>query len=50
MWKAINLANRSGCAKFDLGRVQSEDNELATYKRHWGTQNLPIAYLRIPEK
>lgn len=44
-WKAIEIANDSGCEIFDLGRTDLSKKGLLEYKMRWGSKLVPLCYL-----
>ena len=48
MWKAIQQAQERGYKRFDFGRTSPTNKGLMRYKSQWGTEDLPLNYLRLP--
>ena len=48
MWKAIRMAQQRGCRTFDFGRANCTNQGLARYKTRWGTRNMSLHYLNVP--
>ncbi len=46
-WKAIQEAKERGILAFDLGRSDSADHGLITFKDRWGTTRSTLAYRRF---
>jgi hypothetical protein len=49
LWQAIRQAKDKGCTSFDLGRASAVNKGLNQYKGRWGTQPIPLHYLRTPK-
>jgi lipid II:glycine glycyltransferase (peptidoglycan interpeptide bridge formation enzyme) len=49
-WKAIQDAKHNGIAKYDLGRSETDNAGLITFKENWGAVNVPLHYYRIPPR
>jgi len=47
-WTAIQEAKTDGCREFDLGRSESDNLGLITFKDHWGASRSELAYWRYP--
>ena len=47
-WKAIQEAKQEGLEEFDLGRSNSDNPGLVTFKDHWGTTRSTLTYFRYP--
>jgi len=45
-WNAIEEAERNGFEEFDLGRSDSDNPTLATFKARWGASRSSLAYAR----
>jgi CelD/BcsL family acetyltransferase involved in cellulose biosynthesis len=45
-WKTIQEARATGCRSFDLGRCDTDNPGLATFKERWGARRSEIAYWR----
>ncbi len=46
LWTAIQEAKRGGMSVFDLGRSDSDDQGLITFKERWGAERASLTYLR----
>jgi Acetyltransferase (GNAT) domain len=49
-WKAIQDAKQNGLLKFDLGRSESDNSGLVSFKENWGAVSLPLDYYRLPAR
>jgi hypothetical protein len=49
-WKAIQDAKREGAAKFDLGRSETGNSGLVSFKENWGAVSVPLDYYRLPAR
>jgi CelD/BcsL family acetyltransferase involved in cellulose biosynthesis len=49
-WKAIQDAKQNGLLKFDLGRSESDNSGLVSFKENWGSVSLPLDYYRLPAR
>ena len=47
-WKAIQDAKGSGAEKYDLGRSESDNAGLVSFKENWGAVSSPLHYYRLP--
>jgi len=47
-WKAIQNAKRDGLRTYDLGRSESDNSGLITFKQNWGATSAPLDYYRLP--
>ncbi|HEY3129424.1 MAG TPA: GNAT family N-acetyltransferase [Acidobacteriota bacterium] len=47
-WKAIQQAKELGSVEFDMGRSDSDNQGLITFKDHWGTRRSVVTYYRYP--
>jgi hypothetical protein len=47
-WRAIQFGKENGCATFDLGRSDVQDQGLVTFKDRLGAKREPLTYLRFP--
>ena len=47
LWNAIEAARAAGCMMFDLGRCDTDNPGLATFKERWGAVRSEIAYWRF---
>jgi hypothetical protein len=47
-WKAIQDAKRAGHRKFDLGRSETDNPGLISFKENWGAISAPLYYYRQP--
>ncbi len=48
-WKAIKLAWQEGYKMFDFGRTASDNKGLMDFKRRWGTQEVDLPQVFLPE-
>jgi lipid II:glycine glycyltransferase (peptidoglycan interpeptide bridge formation enzyme) len=49
-WRAIQDAKRIGALEFDLGRSETDNHGLITFKENWGAVSMPLAYYRLPAR
>lgn len=47
-WKAIQEAKEAGLEALDLGRSDSDNAGLISFKEHWSAKRLPLTYCRYP--
>ena len=47
-WKAIQNAKRDGLRTYDLGRSETDNSGLLTFKQNWGAVSTPLDYYRLP--
>lgn len=47
-WRAIQEAKQEGLEEFDLGRSDSDQTGLITFKDHWGSSRSTLTYFRYP--
>lgn len=47
-WKAIQDGKRNGVEYYDLGRSESGNPGLITFKENWGAKSYPLLYYRLP--
>ena len=47
-WNAIQHAKRAGHRKFDLGRSETDNHGLISFKENWGATSVPLHYYRQP--
>jgi len=47
-WKAIQNAKRAGHRTFDLGRSETDNLGLISFKENWGATSIPLDYYRQP--
>jgi hypothetical protein len=47
-WKAIQDAKHAGHRKFDLGRSETDNSGLISFKENWGATSVPLHYYRQP--
>lgn len=47
VWEAIRWGAEHGYAELDFGRTESEHEGLRTFKRAWGSRELPLAYTTL---
>ena len=50
LWNAIQEAKRNGAREFDLGRTDSDNLGLITFKNRWGASRSQLAYWRYPAR
>lgn len=48
LWKAIEASKGAGAEEFDLGRSEDYAEGLLTFKDHWTSSRLDLAYWRYP--
>jgi CelD/BcsL family acetyltransferase involved in cellulose biosynthesis len=48
MWRAIQEAKNDGLLEFDMGRTDSSNEGLLTFKDRWGGARSTLTYLRYP--
>jgi hypothetical protein len=48
LWTAIQEAKKAGCREFDLGRSDSDNPGLITFKDRWGSTRSQLTYWRNP--
>jgi CelD/BcsL family acetyltransferase involved in cellulose biosynthesis len=49
-WKTIQGAKAAGLETLDLGRSDSSNKGLITFKEHWGAIRSPLSYWRYPNR
>ena len=49
-WKAIQGAKQNGVLKYDLGRSESDNSGLVSFKKNWGAVSQPLDYYRLPAR
>jgi hypothetical protein len=49
-WRAIQDAKQNGILKYDLGRSESNNSGLVTFKENWGAVSVPLDYYRLPAR
>ena len=49
-WKAIQGAKQNGVLKYDLGRSESDNSGLVSFKENWGAVSQPLDYYRLPAR
>ena len=49
-WHAIQEGKRNGAREFDLGRSDSDNPGLITFKEHWGATRSQLTYWRYPAR
>lgn len=49
-WRSIQDAKKIGLLKFDLGRSETDNRGLITFKENWGAVSMPLAYYRLPAR
>jgi CelD/BcsL family acetyltransferase involved in cellulose biosynthesis len=47
-WRAIQDAKVAGMSEFDLGRSDTDNLGLVTFKEHWAAQRIELNYWRYP--
>src|SRR6202022_1783161 len=47
-WKAIQDAKLAGHRTFDLGRSETDNPGLVSFKEKWGAASSPLHYYRLP--
>jgi hypothetical protein len=50
LWTTIQQAKAAGYEKFDLGRSDSRNKGLTTFKEHWGGIRFSLSYWRYPNR
>lgn len=48
LWKTIEESKREGAEEFDLGRSESENEKLISFKNHWAQRPTQLVYWRFP--
>ena len=49
-WKAIQEAKANGIEELDMGRSDTDNPGLVTFKEHWGAERSTVNYWRYPAK
>lgn len=49
-WRAIQDAKKDGLTQFDLGRSDSQNHGLVSFKENWGAVSVPLDYYRLPAR
>ena len=49
-WRAIQDAKKDGLSRFDLGRSETDNHGLITFKENWGAASMPLDYYRLPAR
>ena len=49
-WKVIQDAKENGVQRFDLGRSDTDNTGLITFKDRWGSQRTELTYWRLPSE
>jgi hypothetical protein len=49
-WNAIQDAKDKGCEEFEMGRSDTRNRGLITFKEHWGAIGAELSYWRYPHK
>jgi CelD/BcsL family acetyltransferase involved in cellulose biosynthesis len=49
-WRAIQDAKKNGLLKYDLGRSETDNSGLVTFKENWGAVSMPLDYYRLPAR
>jgi hypothetical protein len=49
-WRAIQDAKKDGILKFDLGRSETDNRGLISFKENWGAVSTPLSYYRLPAR
>jgi len=47
-WNAIKEAKANGIEELDMGRSDTDNPGLVTFKEHWGAQRSTVNYWRYP--
>lgn len=50
LWKAIQEAKDKGCEEFEMGRSDSDNPGLVSFKEHWGTVGTKLSYWTYPHQ
>ena len=50
LWEGIRRAKQKGMRLFDLGRVSTENQGLADFKRRWGAEEITLNYYYWPAR
>lgn len=48
LWKTIEESKKEGAEEFDLGRSESENEKLISFKNHWAQRPTQLVYWRFP--
>lgn len=48
LWRTIQSAKEQGCEELDMGRSESENLGLSTFKERWGAKRTESGYFRYP--
>ena len=48
IWKALELACQDSYRYYNFGRTQPENQPLATFKKHWGSEETTLPYYYYP--
>ena len=49
-WKAIQEAKANGIEELDMGRSDTDNQGLVTFKEHWGAKRSTVTYWRYPAR
>jgi hypothetical protein len=49
-WRAIQDAKRAGNLTFDMGRSETDNPGLVSFKENWGAISVPLDYYRLPAR
>jgi len=47
-WETIQASKTGGCAEFDLGRSECDNEKLIAFKNHWTREHSRLQYWRYP--
>ena len=50
LWNAIQEGKRNGAREFDMGRSDTDNPGLITFKEHWGATRSQLTYWRYPAR
>ncbi len=48
VWTAVEDACKEGFQIFDFGRTSPAEQKLTSFKKHWGTREVKLAYYYYP--
>jgi len=49
LWRAISEAKSNGATEFDLGRTQTDNAGLLSFKNHWAPKTKSLVYWQYPQ-
>jgi hypothetical protein len=49
-WRAIQDAKKAGDLTFDMGRSETDNPGLISFKENWGATSVPLDYYRLPAR